>query len=638
MRIALVNMPFADWDRPSVALSQLAAYVNHEFGDAVETDVRYINLDFALLFGAGDYKIFVNQSEHLIAGVGEWLFRALAFPDVPDNADSYFGRYFADDGSAGFRARLMQVRSRLRDFCNKMIDDYRLAEADIVGFTSMFSQNIASIALARMIKERNPNVITVMGGANCETPMGTVLAEYMPALDFIFSGPALHSFPEFVRRVLDGRPESADDIPGVISRRNVNRPGIRESMGRDRDIDDYVRPDFGGFVDKFKQCEDELRATAGSASPRLYFETSRGCWWGEKSHCTFCGLNGLGIGYRAMAPEKALAQFEWLFEYAPWCKSFHCTDNILPRNYMREVLPKMRPPADVSVFYEVKVPISDRDFKSMAQAGVRIVQPGIEALATSTLKLMAKGTTSFLNLQFLQKCLKYDVEPSWNLLMGFPGEEAEVFEKYVTDLPSLTHLPPPDGAFLVRFDRYSPYFNKAAEFGLDLAPLEFYRLAYPVVPDERLFDLAYFFVDDNLGPYQVHSAEWLGKVELQVRSWRAAWQRDTPPRLALLTDDAGELGVLDTRSEQHRWTPVQEDGAALLRRLASPSRPSKLVTELGMSAERLAELVTEFTERRFLFLEGDTMISLVMLDEVTDDGPDEPVEVAAPRLLPLVQV
>lgn len=61
------------------------------------------------------------------------------------------------------------------------------------------------------------------------------------------------------------------------------------------------------------------------------------------------------------------------------------------------------------------------------------------------------------------------------------------------DLPNLIHLPPPDGTFLVRFDRYSPYFTKRDEYGLDLKPLDFYRLAFPVVPDKQLHDLAYFF-------------------------------------------------------------------------------------------------------------------------------------------------
>ena len=40
--------------------------------------------------------------------------------------------------------------------------------------------------------------------------------------------------------------------------------------------------------------------------PALLAESSRGCWWGEKFHCTFCGLNGAGMKYRSKSPERVL--------------------------------------------------------------------------------------------------------------------------------------------------------------------------------------------------------------------------------------------------------------------------------------------------------------------------------------------
>ncbi|MFE2179020.1 RiPP maturation radical SAM C-methyltransferase [Streptomyces sp. NPDC059455] len=618
MRIALVNMPFADWYRPSVALSQLAAHTKREFGDSIQTEIHYVNIDFALLFGASEFNRLANEYGNLTTGVGEWLFRQLAFPDSTDNADAYFQRYFADDNAAGFRAHLLRMRNRMADFCNGVIEDYRLAEADIVGFTSMFSQSIPSIALAQMIKKRNPKVITIMGGANCEAPMGTVLAERIPALDFIFSGPALHTFPEFVQCILDGKPQLADEIPGIISQRNMNIDRFRRAIGRDRDIDDYVQPEYQSFVDKFDQSQEALRESGGTDKPTLYFETSRGCWWGERSHCTFCGLNGLGMGYRAMAPDKALEQLHWLFQFSPWCTDFHGTDNIMPRNYMRDVFPHLETPAGARLFYEVKVPISDRDFRTMAQAGVREVQPGIEALATSTLKLMAKGTTSFLNLQFLQKCLRYDVVPVWNLLIGFPGEEENVYRKYAADLPNLVHLPPPDGTFLVRFDRYSPYFTKRDEYGLDLRPLDFYGLAYPVVPDDQLQDLAYFFIDENLAPYQLQSIDWITKLRELTDAWLAAWKEGAPPRLELTVDDAGEPGVLDTRFGARRWLPVGPETEAMLRRLTSPARPEKLASELDTPIDRLQAQLRELAGRKLLFEDEGSVISLVTVETRAD--------------------
>jgi magnesium-protoporphyrin IX monomethyl ester (oxidative) cyclase len=628
-------MPFADWDRPSVALSQLAAHTKREFGDSVSVDIRYVNIDFALLFGAGEYKLFANNADFLTTGIGEWLFRRVAFPDEADNTAEYFRRYFVDAGSADFRARMLGVRDRLADFCRKIVDDYRLAEADIVGFTSMFAQSIPSIALARLIKERNPEVITVMGGANCEAPMGAVLAEDVPAVDFIFSGPALHTFPEFVQCILDGKPELADNIPGVMSQRNAAVPKFRKAIGRDRDIDDYVQPEYQSFIDKFSACQDALRDDAGTAEPTLYFETSRGCWWGQRSHCTFCGLNGMDMGYRSMSAEKAIEQFEWLFSFSPWCRTFAGTDNIMPRNYVRDVFSRLDPPTGASLFYEVKVPLADRDIQQMAQAGVTVVQPGIEALATSTLQLMAKGTTVFLNLQFLQKCLKYDVNPLWNLLIGFPGEDAEVYRKYVADLPRLIHLPPPEGTFLVRFDRYSPYYTKSDEYGLDLQPLDFYRLIYPepVVPEEHLQDLAYYFADQNLAPYQYRAIEHLGDLKRLIKAWREAWESDAPtPRLVLTGDAPGDLGVLDTRFGSSQWVPVTPEAAAMLRRLTSPVKADKLPGELDMPADRVQALLADFDKRKFLFHEGDSILSLVTLDLDADDEEDD-AEPAPQRVL-----
>ena len=37
-----------------------------------------------------------------------------------------------------------------------------------------------------------------------------------------------------------------------------------------------------------------------------FFETSRGCWWGERMHCTFCGLNGATMSYRSKSPRRAV--------------------------------------------------------------------------------------------------------------------------------------------------------------------------------------------------------------------------------------------------------------------------------------------------------------------------------------------
>ncbi|MFD2350415.1 RiPP maturation radical SAM C-methyltransferase [Nonomuraea ferruginea] len=456
--IALVNMPFADRRRPSFALSQLSSLVQRDFGDEARVRVCYLNHDVVRFFGAELYDAVAEGMEHHVAGIGDWLFRQVAFPDAPDNGEEYFSRYFVGPAHAALRARLMRHRERLGEFCAHLAEKYRLAEADVVGFSSMFMQTVPSLAMAAVVKERSPGTVTVMGGANCEAPMGAALVEHAGQLDYAFSGPALRSFPRFLRAVIDGDEETPHRIPGVVSRRNCQEDRYRRAIGADTDIDDCLEPDYASFVSSFGEL---TAAVEDKVEPILFFETSRGCWWGERSHCTFCGLNGQGMAYRAMTPDRAVAQFERLFEYAPWCTVYSCTDNIMPLEYLTEVLPRLRPPSGASIFYEVKVGLDQQDMSEMARAGVDRIQPGIEALSTGTLKLMKKGSSAFQNIQLLKNCVRYGIAPAWNLLIGFPGEPESTFAKYLGDLPSLAHLPPPEGVFPVRFDRYSPYFNQA---------------------------------------------------------------------------------------------------------------------------------------------------------------------------------
>jgi ribosomal peptide maturation radical SAM protein 1 len=634
-RIVLVTMPFADWRKPSFALSQLSALARREFGDAVEVEVKYLNIDFAHYLGVETYDAIAEQVSHLMTGIGDWLFRPVAFPDLEDNADDYFLRYYAGSASREFREHILERRAGIADFCASLAVEHGLDTADIVGFTSMFAQHVASIGMARVVKELNPNVVTLLGGANCEAPMGAVIAQEVDVIDAVFSGPALHSFPQYVKQLLDGTPEGVHEIPGVLTAQNCHEPRFVKAVGRDRSIDDYFRPDYSGFVTAFDDNRDRLGGPE-AAKPVLFFETSRGCWWGQRSHCTFCGLNGQGMDYRAMAADKARAQFEWLFdEYSPWCEEFICTDNIMPKNYPREVFADLGTPDGVQLFYEIKVPLSEHDMAVLAKAGVTRIQPGIEAMATSTLKLMNKGTTSFLNLQFLRSCLRHGISPGWNLLFGFPGEKGEVCAKYIEDIPLMTHLPPPGGAHMVRFDRYSPYYDKAEEYGLDLTPMDFYPLIYPF-DDEQIARMAYFFSDRKISPYLLDAITWLKPLNEKVQWWQAMWEPGIErPELALRSEH-GRHWVHDTRDGTVRRVDIDEALLPLLRRLTAPVTPRRLADDLGLEQEVVDSHLDFMRAHNLLFTEGERIMSLVVTPfEQSDVDSSEP---AQRKELPLLVV
>lgn len=629
-RIALLNMPLANLSMPSLALTQLRAVVERALGGRARCEVHYLHHDFALHVGVDAYQELVSF-EHHPSGLGDWLFRAAAFPGEPDNADAYFQRYYPPFAprNRDFRDFVMETRAGLVEHFGELIDRYALDQADLVGFTSMFSQNVATLAMARLLKERRPELPVVVGGANCEGEMGRALVEHAPMVDFVCSGPALRSFPALARALMEGDAEGCHRLDGVFSRRNRVAPaegcgaageaagdGVPpvRAFGQENDVNELVEHDYEPFLERYD------RYFPGREQPVLLFETSRGCWWGERAHCTFCGLNGSTIGYRSMRPENAFRVFNDLFRHASRVSELQSVDNILPRSYLGEVLPFLDTPPNVSMFYEVKADLDEEAFRVLAKARVTRIQPGIEALNTATLKLMRKGTSSFQNLQFLINALRYGITPSWNLLIGFPGEGIEVYEKYLGELPLLTHLYPPAGVFPVRFDRFSPYYEEAAAYGLDLHPLDWYELTYPF-PAEALRRLAYYFSDHNYAaPYALNTARMVGKLREKVARWQELWESGARPELRL-EERGGAAVVFDSRSGTPVEHPLTPEARRLLGALATPKKIVNLVRELdGVDVE--AEMAG-LMERGLVFHEGERYLALIV-------APPRPIAIALP--------
>lgn len=611
-KISLINMPFAGLQQPSLALTQLRTVVSNEFKDRVSVDLLYLDHDFARFFGFQLTELITDSAEAQNSAIGEWLFRQIAFPELEDNSVSYFKRFFPvmNDRLEAVKRMLLDKRGQLNQFMDKLIDEYKLDEADIVGFTSMFSQNVASLAMARKLKERNPKIITVIGGANCESPMGQEIALHVKQIDFVFSGPGLKSFTEFVRNCLNQDMDRCHTLPGVFSRTNCrfNVLSTKASLGEEIDLDTLIELDYDSFLESYE------KTYAGTKfKPVILFETSRGCWWGERAHCTFCGLNGATMNYRSMKPENALKQFDNIFKYSAYVDRFQSVDNILPKSYFHEVLPHLKTPENVEIFYEVKADLSEEDMQVLSNARVKFVQPGIEALATPVLKLMKKGTSSIQNLFLLKNCVLYDISPEWNLLVGFPGEQEDVYGKYLEDIPLLTHLPPPGGVFPVRFDRYSPYFVKAAEYGLDLEPLDYYEFIYPF-SRESLKKLAYYFTDRNFGAdYNRFVSKWIAKLRTTVNHWQTRWRdHKVPPRLCFKGDEQSTI-IYDSRSGNIVEHEVGKHGRQILEYLNKPRRLADITNELSnFPGVDPASEIAKLQNKGLIFNEGDRYFNLVL--------------------------
>jgi len=127
------------------------------------------------------------------------------------------------------------------------------------------------------------------------------------------------------------------------------------------------------------------------------------------------------------------------------------------------------------------------------------LQPGIESLSTSVLRLMRKGCTFLQNVQFLKWTKQFGISGTWNFLYGFPGEDRDAYQRVASWVPALVHLRPPEICSRIRFDRFSPYFTEPEQFGVSNRRA---HAAYGYVysfDDDVLARLAYYFEYDFSG-------------------------------------------------------------------------------------------------------------------------------------------
>ena len=522
-------MPFGPLFSPSIALSLLkGALATHGIG----AGVRYFSLDFAERIGQDFYcQVGTEGRPPLVMLAGEWIFSGALFAATPGAAEAYVAdvlRRPAPSTARGSAApvsdaqvrRILRARSFVDAFLDECLEEIVAARPRVVGFTSIFQQHLASLSLAKRIKAVLPETTIVMGGANCEGIMGAETVRQFPFVDAVVSGEGEVALPEICRRALAGR--SFADVPGVRTRGNVAeefRSGRFSNAATVAHMDDLPHPDFSDF---FSQFEATRYSREWEAS--LFFETSRGCWWGERNHCTFCGLNGTSMAFRSKSAGRAMAELEQMVREHPGC-DIQVVDNILDMSYFKDFLPMLAERRlGVDLFYETKSNLKKEQIRLLRRAGITRIQPGVESLSDSVLKLMRKGVSGLQNIQLLKWCKELGVEPHWNVIWGFPGEDPAEYARLAALVPHLTHLPAPVGFSDVRLDRFSPNFFDAESLGFKhIRPMPAYRYVYPGLPDEALSNLAYFFAFEYREPRDVDA--YVAPLAKALRAWTRAGRR-----------------------------------------------------------------------------------------------------------------
>ncbi|CAA6606421.1 putative methyltransferase [Rhodospirillaceae bacterium LM-1] len=175
-------------------------------------------------------------------------------------------------------------------------------------FVAAFSLSLwneqLSLEVARRVKERHPDCVIVVGGAQVPHHPDDFFKRH-PFVDIAVRGEGEEAFADILERLAAG--QDMDGLAGTAWRAPDGK--LRIECGErafQRDLDAYPSPYLTGLF-------DSLFAEHPDKNFQAIIETNRGCPF----HCTFCywGKGGLSRKYRYTSLERTFGEIDWMAEH-----------------------------------------------------------------------------------------------------------------------------------------------------------------------------------------------------------------------------------------------------------------------------------------------------------------------------------
>jgi ribosomal peptide maturation radical SAM protein 1 len=613
-QVLLIAMPWAQLEYPSIQLGTLKPVLERA---GIRTETRSFFLDFgerlvAATSGlAEDERISIADYGEIASRsfLGDWIFSIPPFHDSPALDEDWLACLRGRETPAALLRKAIVMRQQAPAFLAACVDEILTVAPEVVGFTTTFGQNVSSLVLAKLLKARAPALPIVFGGANCDGPMGAALHRSFPWVDVVVRGEGERVVPEVFRDLVAQR--KLRPQPGLCYRQGEQSVVVEQSPAALAAMDEVPMPDYDEY---FARLQSSPLGDRLSRLVSIPFETARGCWWGEKAHCTFCGLNGSAMAFRSKGGTRAAEEVLTLAKKHKRL-SFQAVDNIIDLRYFNDFLPRLRDSGcDLQLFYETKANLKKEQIRLLREAGVTSIQPGFESLSTPILKLIRKGVTALQNIRTLKWCAELGIKVYWNLIYGFPGEPPEEYDRMADLIPSLTHLEAPS---LIPLDveRFSPYFEQPAELGLEIVgPLPLYRFLYPSEGVE-LNEIAYSFDYRYLDGRQPR--DYIQGIRQAVEEW----QSRSPSAFGSLRCRRGP-GFLMVEDRRPNPEPVEfgmgERESAIYLACDGGATPAGIRDSLrshgieGLDAGEIEEFLEELREARLVYEEDGRYLALAL--------------------------
>jgi ribosomal peptide maturation radical SAM protein 1 len=372
-------------------------------------------------------------------------------------------------------------------------------------------------------------------------------------------------------------------------------------------MDEVPLPDYSDYFDRI------TKSSLHKTEIWLPYEAARGCWWGAKSLCTFCAAVAENWSFRAKSPSRVLADLKDLAQrYGK--RSIWFVDNIMDERYFSDVFPFLKE-SPVSMFVEMRAHTTKDNLKIMKDAGVVMVQPGIESLSTTVLGLMKKGTNAIMAVRTIKWCAEMGISAFYNFIYGFPQEPEAEYQRMADTVLSLTHLQPPNAPYRLRLDRFSVYYRDPEASGISiLGPSPFRQSIYDL-PREQLLTIEpsmVFSYKDGREP-----DDYIVDLAANCALWRDQWVNNFR-RLSWHRNESG-IRIYDTRSNTaDKVYELGEIEAIAYLTCDAGATPAMVLESLpaekrdSCSVEQIRHLLLEMTQLRLMFADGARFLSLAV--------------------------
>ncbi|MBT3387928.1 MAG: RiPP maturation radical SAM protein 1 [Desulfobacula sp.] len=614
--IYLVNMPFAFLTYPNLALSTMKSQLHFAGLDA---KVLNLNISFAKRLGFRQYSN-ISFMKAIDPRMSEWFFSEQAWGESFPPYEEDFLKLCIENLRSTEKIRenqslILRIRKEIvPKWLRESLECLDLSgRSSVVAFSCSFFQTIPSLALARLIKKSYPKVKIVFGGACFHGEMGEEIFSKTAWIDAVSTGEADDIAVELFHALSnDQEPEGIQgvlwrDKSGLIHKNKKELPVSRKIL------EELPVPDFDDFfadADKnglTREPEWEKRAF-------LPFESARGCWKAKKEHCRFCGATSNNLSFRVKSADKTLQTLkEYLTRYP--LRRFHATDPNFSPGFFRTLLPRLKPELGkqgISLFYEVTSGLDRKKVKALADAGIIVVQAGIESMNTRLLKLMNKSVSALQNVFFLKCCAEYGVVPLWNFLIRVPGEQRKDYKTMEKLIPLISHLRPPIyEPSPIQCHRFSPYFEKAGTWAENIRPQFWYKGLFPS-NRINLSRVAYYFDADWKDVLPEKDYE---KITEKVREWIIQWRPDrTLPQLIVSSEKDRGLKIYDTRGEKEKTWHLDPLQAQFYRAIANPKAISDISDISDIADQKnLSAIADEFISNGLAIEEKGVYLALGLI-------------------------